>query len=71
MVQKSFEVKPTLECMYNDTSLNLTELSLTDTDWKEMNHVVNFLESAAKVTLEASGLNYTTITLQPLMYQNE
>ena len=34
-----------------------------------MNHVVNFLEFAAKVTTKASGSNYTTISLQPLIYQ--
>lgn len=72
MVDNSFLVKDVFESMCNtkEFTLALGGLQLSQTDWREIKAVVDFVRPASELTTTASGSSYVTLSIQPLIYES-
>ncbi|BBN01618.1 hypothetical protein Mp_2g08860 [Marchantia polymorpha subsp. ruderalis] len=72
MIDNCFLVKDVFESMCNkeDFTAALGGLQLSQTDWREIKAVVNFLRPASELTTTASGSSYVTLSIQPLIYES-
>lgn len=72
MVDNCFLVKDVFESMCNKEEFTsaLGDLQLSQTDWREIKAVVDFLRPASALTTTASGSSYVTLSIQPLIYES-
>jgi hypothetical protein len=50
MIKSSFDLKDVLEAICNDNTLNIGERALNEEEWKVLQMVSKFLETAAEIT---------------------
>jgi hypothetical protein len=55
MMKSSFELKDVLEAICNDNTLNIGEWAFNEEEWKVLQTVSKFLETAAEITTLLSG----------------
>eukprot|EP00474_Spongospora_subterranea_P004960 CRZ05418.1 hypothetical protein [Spongospora subterranea] len=72
MVEDSFKNKDILEAICNQEEFldKLGPLKLSDMDWRILKSCKDFLSSAYQCTKAASGQNFVTLAMQPLIYSH-
>jgi hypothetical protein len=70
MIDDAFINRDILEALCNqaDFTAKLGPMKLSDIDWRVLKSSKDFLESAYNCTKAASGRNYATLAMQPLIY---
>lgn len=71
MVNKCVKLKHVFNAIavHDDAKSKLSEYKMSEEDWNCAENVVKFLEIAFELTVAASGKDYVTISLQPIIYK--
>jgi nucleoside-triphosphatase THEP1 len=72
MIEDCFKNRDILESLCNQAEFmpKLEKSKLSDDDWRVLKSSKDFLEAAYKCTNAASGQNYATLAMQPLIYSH-
>lgn len=70
MINNSYKYKLVFEAMNNNIEINkkISSYKITNDEWEKMNLISTFLNKAYELTTIASGKEYPTISIQPLIY---
>ena len=69
MIDKSFVLRSVFQALSNTPRFMLSIETLADFEWDKLKTLKDFLEPAFEATTAASGSTYTTISMQPLIFE--
>ena len=72
MVDSCFTVRDALESLCNrqEFTASLSGMQLSQTEWREVKAVIDFLRPPSELTSTASGSTYVSLSIQPLIYES-
>jgi hypothetical protein len=72
MINQCYKLKGIFDSLCDSAAVGdpLKDLKLSSSDWESMHSIATFLEMAFQATESASGSNYLTISLQPIIFNN-
>ncbi|PTQ26406.1 hypothetical protein MARPO_1944s0001, partial [Marchantia polymorpha] len=72
MIDQSFQYRGVFSALCNSEEFcdRLANMALSDMDWRVLKSCKDFLQSAYHCTVAASGRDYISLSLQPLIYKH-